>query len=106
EVELVQERGIERGELLALEGVDEVARGLLEIERFELLGDGVQAPHRPAVVVLVMALDEVDREVGERPGADADLLQRVAHKSSKAERERHVAPGRSGAFTWRRRSEE
>src|SRR5437667_10195857 len=54
-------------------------RGLGEIERLELLGDGVQASQRPAVVVLVVALDQLERKPVERPRTAVDLLQMVAH---------------------------
>src|SRR5215470_8656215 len=56
-----------------------MGRRVVEIERRELLGDGVQAPERPAVVVFVMALDELDREIGQRPGTAMNLLERVPH---------------------------
>ncbi len=79
EVKLVQQRGVERDQLLALQPVQDVPGRLLEIERLELLGDGVQAPQRPAVVVLVMALDQLHRKVGKRPGTALDRLQLVAH---------------------------
>ena len=39
---------VARDELLALQAVDDITWGRREIERFELLGDGVQAPQRPA----------------------------------------------------------
>src|SRR5439155_18044749 len=79
EIELVQQRGIERDQLLALQAVDDIARRLREIERFELLGDGVQAPQRSAIVVLVMALDELQREAAQRPWTAVDLLQLISH---------------------------
>src|SRR5215472_10580127 len=75
EIKLVQQRRVERGQLLALETVQNVARSAREVERLELLGDSVETPERPAVVVLVVALDELHREVGERPGTAVDLLQ-------------------------------
>ena len=75
----MQQRGVERDQLLALQAVDDIARRLREIERFELLGDGVQAPQRPAVVVLVVALDELERKPAQRPGTAVDLLQLIAH---------------------------
>jgi hypothetical protein len=58
----VQQRGVERGQFLAFQAVDDVARRLGEVERFELLGDGIEAPQRPAVVVLVVTFDELERE--------------------------------------------
>jgi hypothetical protein len=80
EVQLVQQRGIERDQLLALEAVEDVRRRFVEIERFELLRDRVQAPERTAVVVLVVALDERQREPVQRPGTAVDLLQLVTHR--------------------------
>jgi hypothetical protein len=59
EIELVQQRRVERDQLLALQAVDHMAGRGRVVERFELLGDGVEAPHRPAVVVLVMALEQL-----------------------------------------------
>jgi hypothetical protein len=32
-----------------------------EVERLELLGDGVQTPQRPAIMIFVVALDEALR---------------------------------------------
>src|SRR3954467_12880345 len=57
---------------------------LREVERLELLGDGVQAAQRPAVVVLVVALDERQREAVQRPGTTVDLLKRVPHGALQA----------------------
>jgi len=61
EIKLVQQRGIERDQLLALEPIDYVAGRILEIERLQLFRDGVEAPQGTAVVVLVVALDQLDR---------------------------------------------
>src|SRR5207237_3771568 len=82
EIKFVQQGGIERDQLLALEAVDDMARRLREIERLELLGDGVQAPQRPAIVVLVMTLDELQREAAQRPWTAIDLLQLIAHDNA------------------------
>ena len=61
EIKLVQQRGIERDQLLALEPIDYVAGRILEIERLKLFRDGVEPPQGTAVVVLVVALDQLDR---------------------------------------------
>jgi hypothetical protein len=82
----VQQRGIERDELLALQAVDDMARCLGEVERFELLGDRVQAPQRPAIVVLVMTLHELQRHATQRPGTAVDLLQLIAHDDLQAQK--------------------
>jgi hypothetical protein len=79
EVELVQERRVQRDELLALQAVQYVGRRRGEVERLELLADRVEAPERPAVVVLVVALDERQREPVQGPGTAVDLLQLIAH---------------------------
>ena len=62
EIDFMQECGIERHQLLALEAVDDVARRLGEIQRLQLLGNGVEAPQRSAIVVLVVALDQLGRK--------------------------------------------
>jgi hypothetical protein len=79
EVELVQQRRVERDQLLALEAVDHVAGRLREVQRSELLADGVQLAQRAAVVVLVVALEQLLREAEKQPGPAVDLLQLVAH---------------------------
>src|SRR4029453_18248709 len=78
-VELVQQRRVERDQLLALETVEDMRRRLGEVERLELLGNGVQPPERAAIVVLVVALDQRHRKPAQRPGAALDLLQSIAH---------------------------
>jgi hypothetical protein len=47
----------------------------LENERRQLLRDGVEPAERPAVVVLVVALDELERKPVQQPGTAVDLLQ-------------------------------
>src|SRR5499426_1925031 len=79
EVELVQQRRVERDQLLALETVEDMRRRLGEVERLELLRNGVEPPERAAVVVLVVALDQRHRKPAQRPGAALDLLQSIAH---------------------------
>src|SRR6185437_5106010 len=61
EEQLVQDHRIGGDELLALEAVDGENRCRRKIERGELLRDGVQALHRAAVIVLVVADDELLR---------------------------------------------
>jgi hypothetical protein len=51
----VQQRGIEGGELVALQAADDVGGRVRPVEAFELLGDRVETPERAAVVVLVVA---------------------------------------------------
>src|SRR2546430_11874339 len=64
---------------MAFRAVDDMPRRLREVGRFERFDNGVQAPQPPAVVVLVMALDELQREAAQRPGTAVDLLQLIAH---------------------------
>ncbi len=61
EVQFVQQRGIERDHFLALQAVDHVARRLREVEGLQLFRDGVEAPQRAAVDVLIVAFDEPRR---------------------------------------------
>src|SRR5262249_23295774 len=67
EIQLVQERRIERAQFLALEPVDHIARRGLEIERGELLRNSVQAPERAAIVVFVVALDQLEGQGVQQP---------------------------------------
>jgi hypothetical protein len=57
----VQDHRIGRDQLLTLEAVDDKNRCRREIERRQLLGDPVQSPDRAAVIVLVMADDQLFR---------------------------------------------
>jgi hypothetical protein len=57
----VQQRGIERDEFLALQAIDDMTWRLFEIERVEVLGNRVQAPQCAAIVILVVALDQLQR---------------------------------------------
>src|SRR4029077_13103741 len=66
----------------SLEPVDDIARRLRVVERFELLGNGVQASHGAAIVVLIVALDELQREAAQRPRTAVDLLQLIAHDNT------------------------
>ena len=59
EEQLVQDHRIGGDQLLALQSIDEEARRAVEVEVCELLGDEVEALHRPAVVVLVVADDQL-----------------------------------------------
>src|SRR6266540_3464844 len=58
EEQLVQDHRVHRDELLAFESVDEKAGGLRVIELGELLVDQIEAFHRPAVIILVVADDQ------------------------------------------------
>jgi len=58
EEQLVQDHRVHCDELLAFEPVDEKAGGLRVIELGELFVDQVEALHRPAVIILVVADDQ------------------------------------------------
>ena len=55
----MQDHGIAGNQLLALEAIDEEARRGVEVEAGQLLGYQVEALHRAAVVVLVVADDQL-----------------------------------------------
>src|SRR5882724_2671276 len=50
-----------------------------EVERLELLGNLVQPPESPAVVIFIMTLDEPQRQTIHQPGASVDRCQLVSH---------------------------
>ncbi|OGI51666.1 MAG: hypothetical protein A3A87_00315 [Candidatus Muproteobacteria bacterium RIFCSPLOWO2_01_FULL_60_18] len=54
----MQDHRVGRDQLLALESVDREHRRPGEIERRELLGDGIEPLHRATVVVLVVTDDQ------------------------------------------------
>jgi hypothetical protein len=56
-----------------------MARSTGKVERLELFGDGVKPRECSTVVVLVVALDELHREIGERLRTAIDRLQLIAH---------------------------
>ncbi len=59
EVTLVEDHGVHRDELFALEPIDHEHRRLREVELGKLGGNGVETFHGAAVVVLVVADDEL-----------------------------------------------
>ena len=59
EVELMQERGVERGEFVALQALDDVTGRCAGIEGLELLRNRIQAIEGLTVIVFVVALDEI-----------------------------------------------
>ena len=85
EVELVQQRRVERSQRLSLEPVDDVAGRILEIERLELFGNRVETAQGAAIVVLVVALDELQRQTVEHPRTAVDLFQRILHEDLQAQ---------------------
>ena len=82
EIKLMQRHGIECDQLVALQARDLEFRHGREIERREPRGDGVQAPHGAAVVVLVVADDEPVGQTVQEPGPAADGCDRVRHGTS------------------------
>src|SRR5215467_12536223 len=75
----MQQGRVERDQLLTLEAVDDITRRGRVVDRFELRGDGVQPPHGAAVVVLVVALDELQGEPVQEPGTAVDRCKLIAH---------------------------
>ena len=67
EIELVQDHGVERDQLLAPRPIQRKAWQLGEIGGLELRRDRVQASQRASIVVLVVALDQLGREALEQP---------------------------------------
>jgi hypothetical protein len=61
EKQLVQDHGVRGDQLLALEAIDEKIRSRVEVETRELLGDEIEPLHSAAVVVLVVADDQLFR---------------------------------------------
>ncbi len=58
EIDLVQDHGARGNQLFALQAVDLEDRGARPVKSRKTRPDGVQAPHRAAVVVYVMADDQ------------------------------------------------
>src|SRR6266850_4757283 len=56
-----------------------MTRSFAEVEQLELLGDFVQPPERPAVVIFIMTLDEPQRQTVHQPGASVDRCELVSH---------------------------
>ena len=55
----MQERGVERGEFVALQALDDVTGRCAGIEGLELLRNRIQAIEGLTVIVFVVALDEI-----------------------------------------------
>jgi hypothetical protein len=82
EEQLVQDHRIHRDELLAFEAVDEKAGGLRVIELGELFVDQVEALHRPAVIILVVADNEPLRHAFDLGRVAGQRLYLVRHRRS------------------------
>ena len=82
EKEFVQDHRIARDQLLALETVDHEAGRCCEIELGELCGDCIETVDRAAVIVLVMADDELLRHSLDPRWVTGKLLNRIGHGSS------------------------
>jgi hypothetical protein len=89
----VQQRGVERDELLALEAGEQIRGRLGEVEQSELFGDRVQAPERAAVVVFVVALDELQRKAVQQPGTTEDRCELITHVSASCNTLKTRRPG-------------
>src|SRR5262249_46049531 len=81
EVELMEQGRIERDQLLALEANDHVTGRGREVDRSELLRDLVQPSERAAVVVLVVAFNQLLRQVRQEPGTAVYGCELVTHRS-------------------------
>jgi hypothetical protein len=79
EVQLVQDHGIHRNELLALQAIHQVTGRRGEIQRIELLGDRIEPAHGAAVVVLIVTLDQFERESVQCPGTAVNRFNRITH---------------------------
>jgi hypothetical protein len=78
----VQDHRIHGDELLALEAIDEEAGGVGVIELGELLVDEVEAFHRPAVVILVVADDQPLGHALNPDGVAGEGLHAIRHQRS------------------------
>ena len=76
---LVQDHRVHRDQLFALEPIDDEGRRRREIEFGKLLIDRVEALHRAAVVVLVVADDQTLRHSLDAGGVAAERLHAVRH---------------------------
>jgi hypothetical protein len=79
EEELMKDHRVHRDELLALEPVDDKSRSAREIELGELLLDEVEALHRAAIVVLVVADDRPLGHALDSRRIAAERLRAVGH---------------------------
>ena len=89
EEQLVQDHRIGGDQLLALEAVDEEVGRRIEVEAGELLGDEVQALHRAAVVVFVVADDQLLGHALDVLGIAAERFHCKGHRQN-SDCERHV----------------
>src|SRR5262245_38039783 len=100
EVQLVQNHRVRCDQLLSLEAVDGEHGRRGHVERAELGDDRVEAPDRPAVVVLVVADDQSFREAIEFPRLGTRGLHVIRHAdwtSSRGYRTSKALPNRSAA---------
>src|SRR5262249_48074487 len=101
EIKLVQQRRVESSQFLTLEAIQNMSGRAREVGRVELLGDGVEAPQRAAVVVLVVALDQLHRQVREGPRPALDRFERITHVILQANATSDVAVPESSTRQWR-----
>src|SRR5262249_53115674 len=78
-VQFVQGQRIQRRRLVLLEAADDMRRRRGGIECFELFGNRVQARGGAALVVLIVALDELRREAPKGPGPAEQGCDLVSH---------------------------
>src|SRR5262245_12536865 len=87
----MQGERIERRRLVLLEAADDMRRRRCGIERRKLCGNFVQPGERAAVVILVMALDQLSLDAQQRPGPAEQGCDLIGHGD--------VSRMRAGAWT-------
>src|SRR5262245_16240064 len=98
EVQLVQNHRVHGDQLLALEPVDDEHGRRGHVERAELSGDGVEAPDRSAVIVLVVADEQSLRQAMELLRIATQGLHVIGHAgltTARGYRTRKALPKRS-----------
>jgi hypothetical protein len=81
EIDLVQQHRVGGDQLLALQPVEAEARSRRRIEGGEIPADRVQPAHRAAIVVLVVAGDQLGREALEAGRLEGDRTGLEGHGS-------------------------
>jgi hypothetical protein len=82
EKELAQDHRVRRDQLFALQAIDDKDRRGSEVEFCELRRDGVQPPDRAAIIVLVMAEDQLFGHPLDPRRIAGERLHGIGHRSS------------------------
>src|SRR5439155_2787045 len=80
EEQLMEDHRVHRDELLALEPVDQESRSARGVEPGELLLDQIEALHRPAIVVLIVADDQPFRHSADPARIAGEGLHLEGHR--------------------------